>query len=246
MKRILISALLAAFLPLAGCGGISGIPSASRTTAVGAPVPMDTRVPTEEDDTVQEEEDDDAATHLAVLRSLLDDAKQTLTHDEWLAFIDAIGVTDNVARALLIFTEDERIELTSATDHMPVVDLDATVDRYERMLTGIRHIGADVAPLPAGSSCDMSGENTVANARWCDVPLPYRTLRRIGNHGDVMVSHGRLRDGVGREKVVEWLKRHAIDAQEWGPGFPGLPIHPKPLILRIVEGASKEQVGLGR
>ena len=96
----------------------------------------------------------------------------------------------------------------------PVVDTDTGQDRYQRYLTGIRHVGADVAPSGA-----LSGSPS---------------------HDGVTVSHGPLRDGVGRDQVVAWLEQNADHAKSWGPGFPGLPIHSKLPVVRIVEGASEK------
>ena len=87
-------------------------------------------------------------------------------------------------------------DLASFTSQAPVVDLDTGQDRYRRILSGVRHVGADVAP--SGS-------------------LPV-----VAAHGDTAVSYGTVRDGVGRDLVVEWLRENIQAAQEWGPGFPGL------------------------
>ena len=250
MNRTLSSGMLAALLMLTGCGGggTSSIQLGLVPMPVEAPPPVgptqtQNASPSTQDDTDQEN-GDGAAEHLAELRRLLAEAKSEMEREAWLVFLMEIGITENVARTLIVLADNEQIKLASSTSQMPVVDLDATVNRYKRTLTGIRHIGADVAPLPAGTSCDMSGENPVASARWCADPLPNHSLRHVANHDGVEVSHGRIRDGVGREKVVEWLKIQAIGAQEWiRDGFSGLPIPTKPRTLRIVEGASKEQVG---
>ncbi len=64
----------------------------------------------------------------------------------------------------------------------PVVDLDTARYVERRTLSGIRHVGADTAPLPAGTTCDRSGVDrfgqpaTVPSARWCESPLPDHTL----------------------------------------------------------------------
>ena len=96
----------------------------------------------------------------------------------------------------------------------PVVDLDTGQDRYQRNLSGIRHVGGEIAP--SGSLADIT------------------------SHGAVAVSHGVLRDGVGREQVVAWLEENVDFATSWGPGFPGLPILPALHTVRVVEGASDQ------
>ena len=96
--------------------------------------------------------------------------------------------------------------------HMPVVDLDTAVNRDKRE----RH-PPDVAPLPAGTRCDGSGADAVRNARWCADPLPDHTLNRIGKHGEATVFHGTIKDGVGREKVVEWLRWQCSGMGHWVP-----------------------------
>ena len=252
-----LCAVLMVFGMLSACGGTADMLLASDPVAVGAPSPTNAAdegdgAADEEDGAADKEDGDEATDHLATLggllaeamRGLLAEAKREMEREEWLAFLKKIGITEHVARTLIVLTDNERIKLTSSTSQMPVVDLDATVNRYKRTLTGIRHIGPDVAPLPAGTRCDMSGENPIASARWCDDPLPNHALPRVADHDGVEVSHGRVRDGVGREKVVEWLKLHAIAAQEWiRDGFSGLATPANPRTLRIVEGASKEQVG---
>ena len=40
--------------------------------------------------------------------------------------------------------------------------------------------------------------------------------------------------------MVAWLEQNADHAKSWGPGFPGLPIHSKLPVVRIVEGASEK------
>ena len=58
------------------------------------------------------------------------------------------------------------------------------------------------------------------------------------------MSHGRIRDGVGRDQVVAWLKESAVAAQEWVPGLlPGLVIRSEPLTVRMYEGTTVEQAG---
>ena len=99
----------------------------------------------------------------------------------------------------------------------PIVDTDTGQDRYRRHLTGLRHVGADVAPFGA--------------------------LPAAPSHNGVSVSHGPLQDGVGRDQVVAWLEQNADSAKSWGSGFAGLPIHPKLPIVRIVEGASEKHRG---
>ena len=127
------------------------------------------------------------------------------------------------------------METLEGTSQAPVVDLDTGQDRLQRNLSGIRHVGADVAPT---------------------APLP-----QVTTHDGVAVSRGSLRDGVGRAQVVAWLKENAVDAEAWGPGFPGLPIHsgqqlrgtydsvdvvvpPGMPVVRLVEGTSEEHKNL--
>ena len=134
---------------------------------------------------------------------------------------------------------------------MPVVDLDTAGLVELRTLSGIRHIGSDVAPLPAGTTCDRSGRLNqfgqpapVPNARWCESPLPVHSLPTVAQHGAVAVSHGRIRDGVGRAQVVAWLRENAVAAQEWIPGLlPGLPVHDEPLTVHIYDGTTDKQAG---
>ena len=85
----------------------------------------------------------------------------------------------------------------------------------------------------------------VPNARWCGTPSTDHALPRVADHAGVEVSYGRIRDGVGsKDRVVAWLREHAIAAEEWMPGvLTGLPIHPESLTVRIVENATDEQRG---
>ena len=126
-------------------------------------------------------------------------------------------------------------DLASFTSQAPVVDLDTGQDRYRRILSGVRHVGADVAP--SGS-------------------LPV-----VAAHGDAAVSYGTVRDGVGRDLVVEWLRENIQAAQERALPFPGLPIHsseertgtydetevtvaPGLPVVRLVDGTSEEYAAI--
>ena len=237
---------------LSACAGASSITSALLPMTPGDPLPVnasDAQKPTDEEkgdggdtaDAAEEEDDVDTTDYLVALGGLLVKARSEMEDDEWRAFLKEVGISEDMASLMMGLVEDEAKVDLSLTDHMPIVDLDATVNRYKRTFTGIRHIGADVAPLPAGTSCGGSGEDPVPNARWCDDPLPNHALSSVGDHGGVAVSHGRIKDGVGRDQVVAWLKEAAIVGQERGVG--GLPIHPEPLTLKIIKGASDEQTG---
>ena len=132
----------------------------------------------------------------------------------------------------------------------PVVDLDTARYVERRTLSGIRHVGADTAPLPAGTTCDRSGVDrfgqpaTVPSARWCESPLPDHTLPGVAQHGTVAVSYGRIKDGVGRDRVIAFLKENAVASQEWVPGLlPGLTIRSEPLTVRMFEGTTEKQAG---
>ena len=102
--------------------------------------------------------------------------------------------------------------------HAPIVDLDTLEDKYWRTLSGLRHVGANVAPSA--------------------------TLPRSGMHDGVSIFYGTLRDGVGRAQVLAWLQENVDRALEWGPGFDGLPIHPNPPVIRLVEGTSAENTDI--
>lgn len=244
MKRLFAMSIILA--TLSACGGESALESrtASYARLISAP---DVEVLRDQN------ADEDEATRTARLSAigrLLAEAKRDLEHAEWLVFLRAIHLTEDTARFLINLaslddterSDDSATPDLSLAQHMPVVDLDATRDRYERMLTGIRHIGADVAPLPGGTSCDVSGNDPVPNARWCGAPSRDHALPRVAEHSGVAVSYGRIRDGVGRDAVIAWLREHAIAAEEWVPGLlKGLPIHPEPLTVRIVENATDEQ-----
>ena len=125
------------------------------------------------------------------------------------------------------------VETLGGAFQAPIVDLDTGQDSLRRTLSGIRHVGADVAP--AGS------------------------LPQIANHDGVAVLRGTRRDGVGRAQVLEWLKFHAEEAQQFL--YPGLPIHstqerrgiyddthvvlpPGMPVVRLVEGTSEEYENL--
>ena len=99
--------------------------------------------------------------------------------------------------------------------HMPVVDLDATRDRHRRILTGIRHVGADVAPLPAGTACDDSATNPVSNARWCGQPPRDHALQHVADHAGAAVSHGRI-FGNAHEAMGGTLERRDLSAEFGG------------------------------
>ena len=222
MTRTIVGVI--GLLFLASCGGTDGPTTDFMSISTAGP---SVEGSSNEDDSSQGEES--IAARLAALEKLLLEIRQTL--------LEVIGITKDMAVSMVEFAKGA----DSLASHMPVVDLDTAVNRDKRTLSGIRHIGPDVAPLPAGTRCDGSGADAVRNARWCADPLPDHTLNRIGKHGEATVFHGTIKDGVGREKVVEWLRELARNAQEWGPGFPGLPIHPKPLTVRIAEGTTETQ-----
>ena len=223
--KVALSALGA--IIIAGCASHTSIPRTPESVYVG------TRHISAPDVESGRDHDGDEATptdRLSAMGRLLAEAKRELEYAEWLVFLRAIYLTEETASFLIALAaldraaqpgDDEKPDLSLA-QHMPVVDLDATRDRYKRTLNGIRHIGADVAPLPAGTSCDSSGEAPVPGARWCGAPTPRHHLPRAADHAGVAVSYGRIRDGVGRDKVIAWLQENAIAAQEWGSGFPGL------------------------
>ena len=127
------------------------------------------------------------------------------------------------------------VETLGGAFQAPIVDLDTGQHSLQRTLSGIRHVGADVAPTGA--------------------------LSHIATHDGVALSRGTRRDGVGRAQVVAWLKENAEEAQGWGGGFPGLPIHsarerrgvydetsvvlpPGMPVVRLVEGTSAEYENL--
>ena len=102
--------------------------------------------------------------------------------------------------------------------HQPIVELDATKSRYKRTLTGIRHIGSDVAPLPAGAACDSSSD-PVPNARWCrGGVLQKHTISRVADHAGVEVSYGTIKDGVGSGKGCGMAAFPGGKCQEMGLG----------------------------
>ena len=54
------------------------------------------------------------------------------------------------------------------------------------------------------------------------------------------MSHGTLRDGVGRSQVVAYLQGHLEAAQEGGGGFAGLPIHATMPTVHVLSGTSEQ------
>ena len=80
---------------------------------------------------------------------------------------------------------------------------------------GALHVGADAAPAP----------DQLATGR---------------DYGGVAVSYGRVHDGAGAERVIEYLKQH-IDAQgRYGATTPGLPTFPDLPTVRMAEGTREE------
>ena len=244
MTRTIVGVI--GLLFLSSCGGTAGLATDSMSTTIARPA---AEGPSEEDSSSQGEEsieerlaaEESIEERLAAEESIEERlaALEKLLLEVWQAILEATGIFEDLADSLVGNGAD------SLASHMPVVDLDTAVNRDKRTLNGIRHIGPDVAPLPAGTTCDRTGVDrfgqpaTVSNARWCEVPLPDHTLNRIGQHGKATVFHGTIKDGVGREKVVAWLQELARKAQ--GRRFPGLPIHPKPLTVRIAEGTTEKQ-----
>lgn len=219
------TAALTAVLLLSACSGGTGPEAHMGSYANATPTPVVEASSNQNADDGEGVRED----NLAGLRRLLDGLRRDL--DAAMAYLASL-TADEAA---------EEPDLGSA-QHMPVVDLDATTDRYERTLTGVRHIGADVAPLPAGTNCNSSGDNPVLNARWCGTPTPRHNLPRAADHAGVTVSYGKIRDGVGKDQVVAWLREHAIATEEWIPGLlTGLQVHTDPLTVRIVENATDEQ-----
>ncbi len=243
-----MAAVAAAGLILVSCGGGGSDPTAgldreplgSTQTAGphrGAPAPTGSGAKHTALSGDQEADDDETQEdQLGRLRRLLADLRRDL--DAALAYLNNLAGGDAPRSAELMPVVDP-----DTAANMPIVDLDATANRHKRMLTGVRHIGADVAPLPAGTSCDSSSDNPVPGARWCGDPAPRHLLPRAADHDGVAVTHGRIRDGVGRDKVIEWLREHAVRGESWGSGFPGLPIHSEPLTVRIAERATDRQAG---
>ena len=170
------------------------------------------------------QEGSDLSEYLAALLVLLNKAKMEVSAGEWQAFLTALGIE----------TEDAAGDATPAAVfqvlHLPVVDLDTEerADEDRRTLSGLRHVGADVAPTSA--------------------------LPAVATHEVIAVSYGSLRDGVGRDRVVAWLQEQIED--NWA-GFDGLAIHsrdertgrydgrdwtvPSGLpVVRLIEGTSEE------
>ena len=73
-----------------------------------------------------------------------------------------------------------------------------------------------------------------------DVVAAANQLMAAGMHDDTAVSYGRVRDGVGAEEVVAYLRQHA----EVGDfkSDPGLVTFPVPPTVRLAEGTAEELV----
>ena len=105
----------------------------------------------------------------------------------------------------------------------PIVYLDANrahwdefPDHYNRRaLNGRWHVGGDVAPRP-------------------NHELP--TIRH--HTGEIAVSYGRIRDGVGKDKVVRYLKQ--MSTGWWGEYDTGLYTLDAPPVVRLAVGMSHE------
>ena len=69
---------------------------------------------------------------------------------------------------------------------------------------------------------------------------PTGRLSNAGDHAGVPISYGSLRDGAGRALVVNYLQAHVDAAQDWGPGFAGLPIHPTTPAVHTIAGTSEQ------
>ena len=66
------------------------------------------------------------------------------------------------------------------------------------------------------------------------------SLTAAGDYGGVAVSSGRVQDGAGADRVLEYLKRH-ID-EDYNGWIPGLATFPDPPVVRVAWGASEELV----
>ena len=106
----------------------------------------------------------------------------------------------------------------------PVVDLDTDERFYKhcdtcpenendplRELSGIRHVGGEVAPTAA--------------------------LTSTTSHGAASISHGTLQEATSRADLVEFLVEQAELAESWE--LKGLPIGEESMTVRIVAGVSE-------
>ena len=77
------------------------------------------------------------------------------------------------------------------------------------------HVGANAAPAP----------DQLATGR---------------DYGGVAVSYGRVHDGAGAERVIEYLKQHIDEEYRNGTRTPGLPTFPDLPTVRMAEGTREE------
>ena len=239
--RHLVALFSAAPAILAGCGGTGGPDGRLGGMHLPISVGPDVGAPAPQDSGEAENRLDDLMSRVERLAERIHQLEETIA-----SLLDGA-----VETAEPNIESDPGASLPAGTARqMPVVDLDTAALVERRVLSGVRHIGSDVAPLPAGTTCDRSLVDhhgrlaLVPNARWCENPPPNHTLRAVGRHGDVAVSHGRIKDGVGRQEVIEFLQANAVAAQEWSSGnLRGLPIHSEPLTVRIFEGTNDKQAG---
>lgn len=122
-------------------------------------------------------------------------------------------------------------DLLSLAGQAPITHLDASRSRWNRrVLNGSWHVGGDVAPLTG----ETRGCHEQSLARRCGAPN--HVLPTIRNHAGTAVSHGTLRDGVGRAKVVKYLKTMA---SFWGSEGGLFTLDTAP-VVRLAEGTSYE------
>ena len=118
---------------------------------------------------------------------------------------------------------DTPMASSGSAQQAPVVHLDANRAHWDevpnhynrRALNGRWHVGGDVAPKP-------------------NYELP--TIRHQA--GETAVSHGLIRDGVGRDKVVRYLEQ--MSTGWWGDYNTGLYTLDAPPVVRLAERMSHE------
>ena len=132
------------------------------------------------------------------------------------------------------YKETRPPDLLSLAGQAPTTYLDASRSRWNRrVLNGSWHVGGDVAPL----SGETGGCHAQSLARRCGSSSGH-VLPTIRHHDETAISYGKIRDGVGKHKVVQYLQAMA---SSWFSGLePGLFTLQEPPIVRLADGTSYE------
>lgn len=132
------------------------------------------------------------------------------------------------------YKETRPPDLLSLAGQAPTTYLDASRSRWNRrVLNGSWQVGGDVAPL----SGETDGCHAQSLARRCGSSSGHE-LPTIRHHDETAIFYGKIRDGVGKYKVVQYLQAMA---SSWFSGHDaGLFTLQEPPVVRLADGTSYE------